>query len=255
MNTDTRRVVIFVVVGLLVAAGVGVSVWHLGAPKSSSMDDNATPVANKQLTSSEEKATTSSSSASSTAPSDGRDRDDAKDNDGNQRASREDAKYSAPQANDPFLAPNAVVDAQTAPAAPTTYYRPDNLSASQGQQNQQGQQSQQGQQNQQGQQGTQDSGQQVQPTQPAKPTPTTHPGTSEEPSTSDEPQPSSPNQPEPSPTVPGLPAEENNGHLEIHISDLLPEPAHQQAPPAEKERAETQNAPEPTEETAGQGND
>lgn len=251
MNTDTRRVVIFVVVGLLVAAGVGVSVWHLGAPKSSSMDDNATPVANKQLTSSEEKATTSSSSASSTAPSDSRDRDDAKDNDDNQRAAREDANYSAPQANDPFLAPNAVVDAQTGPAAPTTYYRPDNLSASQGQQSQQNQQGQQGQ------QGTQDSGQQVQPTaptQPAQPTPTARPDTSEKPSTSNEPQPSSANQPEPSPTVPGLPAEENNGHLDIQISDLLPEPPHQQAPPAEKERAETQNAPEPTEETAGQGN-
>lgn len=248
MNTDTRRVVIFVVVGLIVAAGVGVSVWHLGAPKSSSMDDNATPVANKQLTSSEEKTTTLSSSASSTAPSDGRDRDDTKDHDDNQRTAREDANYSAPQANDPFLAPNAVVDAQTAPAAPTTYYRPDNLSASQGQQGQQGQQSQQGQ------QGTQDSGQQVQPTQPAQPTQTTRPDTSEEPSTSNEPQPSSPNQPEPSPTLPGLPAEENNGHPEIQIPDLLPEPPHRQAPPAEKERAEPQDAPEPTEETAGQGN-
>ncbi|MDD7582440.1 hypothetical protein ACEE23_07900 [Corynebacterium sp. 32222D000AT] len=248
MNTDTRRVVIFVVVGLLVAAGVGVSVWHLGAPKSSSMDDNATPVANKQLTSSEEKATTSSSSTSSTAPSDRRDRDDAKDNDGNQHSSREDAKFSAPQANDPFLAPNSVVDAQTAPAAPTTYYRPDNLSASQGQQNQQGQQGQQGSQNS-GQQGTQ-----IQPTQPGQPTqpaPTTRPDTSEEPSTTTEPQPSSPNQPAPSPTIPGLPAEENNGHLEIQISDLLPEPAQQQAPPAE-ERGETRDAPEPTEETAGE---
>lgn len=252
MNTDTRRVVIFVVVGLLVAAGVGVSVWHLGAPKSSSMDDNATSVANKQLTSSTEKATTSSSSTSSTAPSDKRDRDEAKDGENNQRGSREDAKYSAPQANDPFLPPNSVVDAQTAPAAPTTYYRPDNLSASQGQQ---GQQNQQGQQSQQGQQGTQDSGQQVQPTQPAQPAPTTRPDTSEEPSTSNEPQPSSPNQPQPSPTVPGLPAEESNGHPESQIPDLLPEPPHQQAPPAEKERAEMQTAPEPTEETAGQGND
>lgn len=115
MKTDTRRVIVFITVGMLFALGVGVAVWRLADPASSRSDTATTPTTKKNYFRASDNGQDSNNHS-------------AIDPDGDSyqpKAGRE----VTPQSNDPFLAPNAVFNTEKLRAKPTTIYRPDNISA------------------------------------------------------------------------------------------------------------------------------
>ncbi|MFC6147566.1 hypothetical protein [Corynebacterium nasicanis] len=111
MNTEARRVYIFIVVGLLAAAAIGYGVWRASTPATPSASDIATQTPevatiseHTQLpqvtTPSPEPDTSTEAAAQTPAP---------------------------PRNDDPFLAPHALVQAVPSVIAPTTVYRPENV--------------------------------------------------------------------------------------------------------------------------------
>ena len=110
MTSTPRRVLAFIAAGLLLAVAIGMVVWRTSAPNSVAPEPSAataeTGSSTAQTSSSERSYTTTSS-----APQ--------------QKTSQE--QIAAP-ADDPYLAPNAVLD-RTEPAQPTAVYRPDNVSS------------------------------------------------------------------------------------------------------------------------------
>lgn len=115
VNSDVRRVTIFFTVGLLVAAAVGFGVWRMGTPSSV----NADP-------------TMATQSTTETTQRDAQDRDESEESDSeNRRANSSSNNSSRSQDNtpdfsdDPFLAPNSVVNPHRETTSPTNVYRPE----------------------------------------------------------------------------------------------------------------------------------
>lgn len=111
MKAETRRVYLFIVAGLLAAAAVGYGVWQASTPTTPSASDIATQTP--------EVATISKQTElpQVTTPSD------------DPEMSTEAAAQAPtpPLADDPFLAPHAIVQAVPSSIAPTTVYRPENV--------------------------------------------------------------------------------------------------------------------------------
>lgn len=130
MHADTRRALVFIVVGILVAVAVGLGVWRASAPaKITVANDSVTAVANTTTT--EKPATEPSSTSKSTlrpAPS-GRTKPEETTTPPANPPQRVDVDALA---QDPFLAPNAVIaeDNGYNQPDPTMVYRPDNVSTS-----------------------------------------------------------------------------------------------------------------------------
>lgn len=115
MKADTRRALIFIVVGVLLAAGIGAVVWRLGAPGSSSSDpamNEAVGAGDIDLRSTQAAGDDVHDHVYATETGD----------------SSKSGRNVAPLADDPFLAPNAVFNTKKLDANPTTYYRPGNIS-------------------------------------------------------------------------------------------------------------------------------
>ena len=115
MTSTPRRVLAFIAAGLLLAVAIGMVVWRTSAPNSVVPEPSAATAESgssaPQTSSSEHSYTTTSSTSQP-------------------KTSQE--TIAAP-AEDPYLAPNAVLD-RTEPAQPTAVYRPDNVSSLQNQQ-------------------------------------------------------------------------------------------------------------------------
>ena len=115
MTSTPRRVLAFIAAGLLLAVAIGMVVWRTSAPNSVVPEPSAataeTGSSTPRTSSSEHSYTTTSSAPQSTTSQE---------------------QIAAP-ADDPYLAPNAVLD-RTEPAQPTAVYRPDNVSSLQNQQ-------------------------------------------------------------------------------------------------------------------------
>ncbi len=123
MNKDTRRFAIFIVVGLLIAAFVGVGVWRVSTPANPSSKDTAMTDEVSSTTSSTDLDTSTQSTKPKPVTSD--------ENTTSSEAPtpRKSSKKAKTNVEDPFLAPHAQVQAQgpaTAPE-PTVYYRPDSV--------------------------------------------------------------------------------------------------------------------------------
>ncbi len=115
VKADTRRALIFIVVGVLLAAGIGAVVWRLGAPGSSSSDpamNEAVGAGDIDLRSTQAAGDDVHDHVYATETGD----------------SSKSGRNVAPLADDPFLAPNAVFNTKKLDANPTTYYRPGNIS-------------------------------------------------------------------------------------------------------------------------------
>ncbi|RSZ61831.1 hypothetical protein EAH68_11220 [Corynebacterium hylobatis] len=111
VNTEKRRVYLFIAVGLLAAAAVGYGVWRASTPSTPSASDIATVTA---------EVSTNSDTAGQIAPTP---------DPGESRISTANtapAPAAAP-ADDPYLAPNAVVQAAPTDIGPTVIYRPENI--------------------------------------------------------------------------------------------------------------------------------
>lgn len=109
MKTDTRRVYTFITLGLIAAVIVGVAVWFAGIPASPSASDTATQTPEVSTLSE------STQTGPTNPPADeGADEDQPQ-------------VVAAPETDDPFLAPNAVVQAAPQSIAPTVVYRPQNI--------------------------------------------------------------------------------------------------------------------------------
>lgn len=110
MTSTPRRVLAFIAAGLLLAVAIGMVVWRTSAPNSVVPEPSAataeTGSSTPPTSSSEHSYTTTSSAPQSTTSQE---------------------QIAAP-AEDPYLAPNAVLD-RTEPAQPTAIYRPDNVSS------------------------------------------------------------------------------------------------------------------------------
>ncbi|OFL60410.1 DNA-directed RNA polymerase II [Corynebacterium sp. HMSC056E09] len=116
MTSSSRRILVFVAAGLLCAVAVGVAVWRISAPESVvSKPSAATAVSS---TASSAPSTTHSYTTTATPTS---------------TQSKQSKTNVAAPAEDPYLAPNAVVN-RTEPVGPTAVYRPDNVSSLQNQQ-------------------------------------------------------------------------------------------------------------------------
>lgn len=116
MTSTPRRIVAFVIAGLLCAVAVGIAVWRMSAPDSVVTKPSAATAASSAP------ATSSAATHSYTItafPT-------------SSWPKQSQTQVAAP-AEDPYLAPNAVVN-RTEPAAPTAVYRPDNVSSLQNQQ-------------------------------------------------------------------------------------------------------------------------
>ncbi len=112
MKSETRRVAVFIIVGLIAAAVIGVGVWRASAPASPSASDTATPT---RAVSTASTSTHSDVAASpEIAPSSEEER-------------QERVGASTPLLDDPLLPPNAVLGTEPVPVAPTTVYRPENI--------------------------------------------------------------------------------------------------------------------------------
>jgi len=111
VNTDTRRVYLFIAVGLMAAGVIGYGVWRAGAPTTPSASDIAT--ATPEVSTLSESAPVALITPTSEP--------------------EEVSLEAAPQApapplpDDPFLAPHAIVQAVPSTIAPTTVYRPENI--------------------------------------------------------------------------------------------------------------------------------
>ncbi len=111
VDRDTRRVQLFIIVGLMTAGVVGYGVWRAGTPTIPSASDTATARA-------EVSTIPESEPASLIAPAPE-----------TPTVSAEAAPQTVtPQLlDDPFLAPHAIVQAVPSTIAPTTVYRPENI--------------------------------------------------------------------------------------------------------------------------------
>jgi len=111
VNTDTRRVYLFIAVGLMAAGVIGYGVWRAGAPTTPSASDIAT--ATPEVSTLSESAPVALITPTSEP----------------EEVSREAAPQAPapPLPDDPFLAPHAIVQAVPSTIAPTTVYRPENI--------------------------------------------------------------------------------------------------------------------------------
>lgn len=111
VNTDTRRVYLFIAVGLMAAGVVGYGVWRAGTPTTPSASDTATvtPEVSTIPESAHAALITPMSEPASTwveaAPQ----------------------PLVPPRLDDPLLAPHAIVQGVPSTIAPTTVYRPENI--------------------------------------------------------------------------------------------------------------------------------
>lgn len=115
MRTDTRRVTAFIIIGLLIAAGVGVAVWRAGAPGTSKSDIATTGAANTADTHSPDTHVVGEGAYMTIHPPQTREKP-------------KQGRRVNPLSDDPFLAPNAVFNTAPLQLQPTTIYRPDNIS-------------------------------------------------------------------------------------------------------------------------------
>lgn len=113
MNSEARRVYAFIGAGLIVAVFVGIGVWRLGSPE--------TPTPSSEALVTNVATTESSTSRQAPAASDPREQTSSRETE------REEESINA-LPDDPFLAPNAVVNPPQRSTGPTAFYRPDNLS-------------------------------------------------------------------------------------------------------------------------------
>lgn len=113
MNSEARRVYAFIGAGLIVAVFVGIGVWRLGSPESPTSSNEAL-VTNVATT----ESTTSGQAPTSSKPHE---------QNYSREQDREEERINA-LPDDPFLAPNAVVNPPQRSTGPTAFYRPDNLS-------------------------------------------------------------------------------------------------------------------------------
>ncbi|APT93096.1 hypothetical protein CPHO_09580 [Corynebacterium phocae] len=123
MKADTGRVLAFIALGFLVAAGVGVTVWRTTDPATSTSNNAMAPAAvTVDALTPPPPAKTGGTAQPTTSPGD------------SGRAPGSLSSNTRPQAaaatNDPHLAPNAVVHRRPQRATPTVVFRPENLSAS-----------------------------------------------------------------------------------------------------------------------------
>ncbi len=111
VNTDTRRVYLFIAVGLMAAGVIGYGVWRAGTPTTPSASDTATVT--PEVSTIPESAHAALATPISETPT----------------VSVEAAPQpiSPPRLDDPFLAPHAIVQAVPSTIAPTTVYRPENI--------------------------------------------------------------------------------------------------------------------------------
>lgn len=114
MKADTRRALIFIVVGVLLAAGIGAVVWRLGAPgpfSSNTAMNEAVGARDIDLRKTEVPGDNVHDHVYATETGE----------------SSKSGRNVAPLADDPFLAPNAVFNTKKLDSSPTTYYRPGNI--------------------------------------------------------------------------------------------------------------------------------
>ncbi len=116
MTSSSRRILAFVAAGLLCAVAVGVAVWRMSAPESVVAKPSAATAVSSTATTSSSATHSYTTTASPTTTQ-----------------SKDSHTQVAAPAEDPYLAPNAVVN-NTEPAGPTAVYRPDNVSSLQNQQ-------------------------------------------------------------------------------------------------------------------------
>ena len=116
MTSSSRRILAFVAAGLLCAVAVGVAVWRMSAPESVVAKPSAATAVSSTATTSSSATHSYTTTASPTTTQ-----------------SKDSHTPVAAPAEDPYLAPNAVVN-NTEPAGPTAVYRPDNVSSLQNQQ-------------------------------------------------------------------------------------------------------------------------
>lgn len=130
MTADTRRVAIFIIVGLLAAVGVGVSVWQLSAPETTLASSETTSSSNSPSTR-ESSSTALNSSTTRPNPRSTSQRRPAPEiiEETPTDPARSGRELNA-RTEDPFLAPNAVVNTEKQEAEPTRIYRPGNISES-----------------------------------------------------------------------------------------------------------------------------
>ncbi|MFH0412131.1 hypothetical protein ACG98H_08535 [Corynebacterium sp. L4756] len=116
MNSDIRRVTVFFTVGLLVAVAVGIGVWRMGAPSAVT----ANPTMTTQSTAETTPRTTSHSEDTENTTTNRPPRGGSSDDDA-------DAAPVPDYSNDPFLAPNSVINpqGQATTTTPTNVYRPE----------------------------------------------------------------------------------------------------------------------------------
>ena len=132
MKSDSRRVYVFIVAGLITAAVVGFAVWRMSSPStnySNAADQSATTSVSPTHTAAEDTTTSSKDTPASEKPST---------HPTSSTASSGNSKHHQPHNDDPYLAPNAVMRPQAA-TQPTKVYRPENIypqgTASQGNNN------------------------------------------------------------------------------------------------------------------------
>lgn len=111
VNTEKRRVYLFIAVGLLAAAAVGYGVWRASTPSTPSASDIATATA---------EVSTNSDTAGQIVPT------PAPEESGISTESTPPAPVVA-ATDDPYLAPNAVVQSAPTDISPTVVYRPENI--------------------------------------------------------------------------------------------------------------------------------
>ncbi|MBE7339994.1 DNA-directed RNA polymerase II [Corynebacterium aurimucosum] len=116
MTSSSRRILVFVAAGLLCAVAVGVAVWRMSAPESVVSKPSAATAVSSTASSA---PSTTHSYTTTAAPT-------------STQPKQSKTNVAAP-AEDPYLAPNAVVN-RTEPVGPTAVYRPDNVSSLQNQQ-------------------------------------------------------------------------------------------------------------------------
>jgi hypothetical protein len=111
VNTEKRRVYLFIAVGLLAAAAVGYGVWRASTPSIPSASDTATATAEVSTNSD-----TAGQIVATPVPEEA----------GTSTESAPRAQVTD-TADDPYLAPNAVVQAAPTDIGPTVVYRPENI--------------------------------------------------------------------------------------------------------------------------------
>ncbi|WP_284853443.1 hypothetical protein [Corynebacterium sp. MSK072] len=119
MKPDSRRVYVFIVLGLIAAVVVGVGVWRMSTPSarySNAANESPTSSVAPKNTSAEESTTSSTHKKPSPENS-----TSAESNSG-----AGESDHQRPQSTDPYLAPNAVTHPHAA-TRPTKVYRPGNV--------------------------------------------------------------------------------------------------------------------------------